>query len=53
EQTDFEFMKAQAGFQSQAISQQQNPLMPQLHEHQQQQQAVLVAQTDPKKIIKE
>ena len=52
-QEEFNFMQAQSAFQGENIQQQQLPSMPQLHEQMQQNQAILVAQTDPKKIIKE
>ena len=53
QQEEFEFMKAQSALQGENIQQQQVPMMPQLHEQMQQNQAILVAQTDPKKIVKE
>lgn len=50
---EHEYLQEQQAAQDRSIAQQQAPMIPQIVEQMQQNQAILVAQTDPKKIIKE
>lgn len=53
DQENYDHYQMQNALQQQQIDAQQMAYMPQLHEQAQQNQAVLVAQTDPKRVVKE
>ena len=50
---EYEHLQMQREMQGEGISQQQIPMMPQLQEQMQQQQAILVRQTNPREMIEE